>query len=515
MPLPQVMALPEVAAAAPLLLAGDPEGAQVRWVHSSEVFEMGPLLSGGELLLTTGLGLRGASAAAHERYVEALADAGLAALAIELGRTFSAVPDGLVRAAERRQLPLFALREVVPFAAMVEAFHRLVMDSEIAGLRRGERIWRELTAGVLDRGGLHALVRRIADLAGGEAYLVARDGRLVAASRPVPEPPPATDENSRAVEVGGTLWGALIVEARRGQLRSAVLARAPSVVALELASATATQDRIALASALLNDVVRDRLPSVEELRARCELAGFPTEPGRAFVGVAVAGDRRVPRTLLTSSALRVGTELFGACLTGEVDDEVVLVVRAPRGGETGLRAQLAQLSGRLADALERTTGHSIVAVAAGSPVDDVDGLARSITQAREVTSIARRLGTRRGAMLSRDLGIYRLLVQLQAGPELSGFLREQLGPVLDHDAAHSGELLRTLDAYLRHGLAKTETAAALGIRRQTLYNRLDRIRALLGGDPLADYERRTAISVALHAWQLRTGLHPGSPPPDL
>jgi purine catabolism regulator len=509
-PLSHVLALPEVAAASPVVLLGDPDRTLIRWVHSSEVFEMGPLLTGGELLLTTGLGLRGASAAAHERYVEALADAGLATLALELGRTFSEMPEGLLRAAARRHLPVVSLREVVPFAVVVEAFHRLVMDREIAGLRRGERIWRELTSGVLDRGGLHALVRRIADLAGGDAYLVARDGRMVAASRAATEAPPVTDENSRPVQVGGTSWGTLIVTTRRSQLRSAVLDRAAHVVALELIHASTTQDQIALASSVLYDLVHDRLPSVEELRARCEIAGFPGERGRPLVALSVAGDRRVQQALLSSSALRACTETFGACLVGEVDDEVVMVVRVPRGGEAPLRQRLDQLSGRLADFLERTTGSSLVAVTAGTPVEEIDGLARSIAQAREVAAIARRLGTRRGAMLARDLGIYRLLVHLQSGPELSVFLREQLGSLLDHDAAHGTELLRTLDAYLRHGLAKTETAGALGIRRQTLYNRLARIEELLGGAaPLTDYERRTALSVALHAWQLRTGLHPG------
>jgi PucR family transcriptional regulator, purine catabolism regulatory protein len=508
-PLSEVLTLPEVAAASPAVLLGDPDRTAIRWVHSSEVFEMGPLLRGGELLLTTGLGLRGASAAAQERYVEALADAGLAALALELGRTFAEMPEGLLRAAARRRLTVVSLREVVPFAVIVEAFHQLVMDAEVAGLRRGERIWRELTAAVLDRGGLHALVRRIAELAGGRAFLVARDGRLVAASSPATKAPPATGENSRPVTVGGTSWGTVIVEVRRGALRSAVLDRAPHAVALELTRAGTAQDRVTLASALLYDLVHDRLPSVEELRARCEVAGFPGERGRPLVAVCLVGDRRVQRALLCSSAQRAGTELFGGCLVGELDGEVVMVVRVPRSAEAQLRRRLDQLSDRLSAAVERTTGTAVVAVAAGAPVEEIDQLGRSIAQSREVAAIARRLGARRGAMLAQDLGIYRLLAQLQSGPELTVFLREQLGALLDHDAVHGTELVRTLDAYLRHGLAKTDTAGALGIRRQTLYNRLARIAELLEGDPLADYERRTALSVALHAWQLRTGLHPG------
>ena len=508
-PLSDVLALPEVAAASPAVLVGDPDRTLIRWVHSSEVFEMGPLLRGGEFLLTTGLGLRGTSATELSRYVEAIADAGLAALALELGRTFSEVPEAVLRAAARCRLTVVALREVVPFAAMVEAFHRLVMDEEISGLRRGERIWRELTGGVLDRGGLSALVRRIADLADGAAYLVARDGRVVASSSPGGTPPPATRENSRAVDVGGATWGTLVLDARRGQLRTAVLDRAPQVVALEMLRAAPAADPVAVASALLYDVVHDRLPSADELRARCELAGFPNERGRPLVAVCVAADRRVPRALLGSTARRACTGAFGASLVGEVDEEVLMVVRAPRGGEAALRERLEQLSGGLSDSVEQATGHAVIAVAAGSPVAELAGLPRSIAQAREVAGIARRLGTRRGAMLARDLGMYRLLAHLQNGPELSDFLREQLGVLLDHDAAHGTELLRTLDTYLRHGLAKTPTAEALGVRRQTLYNRLARIQELLGGEPLTDYERHTALGVALHAWRLRTGLDPG------
>jgi PucR family transcriptional regulator, purine catabolism regulatory protein len=508
-PLSQVLALPEVAAASPAVLVGDPDQTLIRWVHSSEVFEMGPLLCGGEFLLTTGLGLRGTSVTDLGRYVEAIADAGLAALALELGRTFSEVPEGILRAAARRQLTVVALREVVPFAAMVEAFHRLVMDHEVSGLRRGERIWRELTSGVLARDGLSALVRRIADLTDGAAYLVARDGRVVATSHPGSDAPQATRENSRPIEVGGTSWGTLILDARRGQLRTAVLDRAPQAVALEMLRASPTADRAALASALLYDVVHDRLPSADELRTRCELAGFPSERGRALVAICVAGDRRVPRALLSSTAQRACTAVFGACLVGEVDEEVLMIVRAPRGGEAALRDRLDQLSRRLSDSVEQATGHSIIALAAGSPVEEMEELPRSIAQSREVAGIARRLGTRRGAMLSRDLGMYRLLAHLQNGPELSAFLREQLGALLDHDAAHGTELLRTLDTYLRHGLAKTPTANALGVRRQTLYNRLARIEELLGGEPLTDYERHTALGVALHAWRLRTGLDPG------
>ncbi len=507
MPLADVLSLPAVAAASPRVVTGDPQACLVRWVHSSEVFEMGPLLLGGELLLTTGLGLRGHAPADLERYVDGLADAGLAALGLEVGRTFAEVPAAVVQAAERRRVTVVELREVVPFEAYVQAFHELVKDREMGALWRGERIWDDLLAVVTDGWGMHALIQRVADLADCPALLRSADGRLVASSADAPEPTGADPQESRGVEVGGTGRGTLTLLGGQSEMAKAVLDRAPRAVGLELLRTGASHDR--LASGLLRDIAHHRLPSAEEVRSRCELAGFPATSDRRVVAVAVAADRRMPRSALASLAAGACREAFGACLAGEVDDEVVLALRVPTGGEEGLRPRLEQMTAQLGRTVEPATGHTVAAVGAGSAVDGVEELAQSIRQALEVIAIARRLGTSRATLLARDLGIYRLLAHFQSEPELSVFQREQLGPLLDHDAAHGTELVHTLDTYLRRGLVKSATAAALAIRRQTLYNRLARIDEVLGGRSISDHDRRTALSLALHAWRLRTGLEPG------
>ena len=510
-PLAEVLALPAVATGSPLVVCGQPDECLVRWVHSSEVFEMGPLLQGGELLLTTGLGLRGTSGADLEAYIDALADAGLAALALELGRTFADIPAPMLRAAQRRNLTLVAFQEVVPFEVVVEAFHELVMDREVAALRVADRIWRELLDTVLSGEGLRALVQRAADLARSEAHLLRRDGRVITASKGATTPPAISATNSRVVEIAGDPWGTLVIEGRRTQIHTAVLDRAAKALSLELIRTGTAQEGVAVANTLLRDVINDRLPSTDELRSRCEILGFPAQPGQPIIGLAVVGDRRIPSRLLASTAHRACREAFGACIVGHVDDDVLIVTRAPRGGEQNLREQLTAMCAAVSDAVEHATGYAIITVAAGSAVEDIDGLAKTITQAREVASIARRLGTRRQALLARDLGIYRLLSHFGNEPELTDFMREQIGPLLDHDAEFSSELVLTLDAFLQHGLAKTETATALGIRRQTLYNRLARINAVLGHEALSGHESRTALGLALHAWRLRTGLDPGRP----
>jgi len=99
--------------------------------------------------------------------------------------------------------------------------------------------------------------------------------------------------------------------------------------------------------------------------------------------------------------------------------------------------------------------------------------------------------------------VHRLLAHAVSDPELEQFIAEQLGPLLDHDARRGQELVPTLEAYLAHGLSKTRTAAALGIRRQTLYARLRRIETLLGELDVLQPPRRSALDLALVAWRLR------------
>lgn len=504
-PLSQVLALPPVAAAAPVVVHGNADQCLVRWVHSSEVLEIGSLLKGGELLLTTGLGLKGASEKQLEWYIESLAGAEIAVLALELGRTFARVPAPVLATARRCDLVLLELHDVTPFESIIEAFHGLVMDLEVPGLRGADRIWRELLDVVLEGEGLRALVRRIGDLGDCRAQLIARDGRLVAASREPAEAVQPTAANSRAVEVGGTTWGTLVLDGRGTALWASVLDRAVTALALELQRTTTAHDSMTVVTTLLRDVLTNRLPSADELRSRVGLAGLPAAPGRPFIAIAVAADRRVPLQLLTATAHRACRERFGACIVGQVDDDIVLVTRAPRGTDQTLRQLINEMCQATSESIEGATGYPIVAVTAGSPVDDVDALFRTVTQAREVSHIARRLGTHGQALLARDLGIYRLLSRIGAGDGLWDFIREQMGPLLDHDAAHGSELVQTLDVYLQHGLGKTETATALGIRRQTLYNRLDRISTILGSEALTGHASRTALSLALSAWRLRTG----------
>src|SRR5882672_12883253 len=98
--------------------AGDNGAAEheIRWVHISELLDPTPWLSGGELLLTTGMQLE--SAKRQREFVARLADHQLAGLGVGTGFAHEEVPAPLLKVAAGRDFPVFEVPYDVPFIAL-------------------------------------------------------------------------------------------------------------------------------------------------------------------------------------------------------------------------------------------------------------------------------------------------------------------------------------------------------------------------------------------------------------
>src|SRR5579863_5778518 len=125
----EVLDLDVVRRGSPLVVAGAARlDVPVRWVHAAELTDIGRLLRGGELVLSTGIALP-VSADGLTDYVDSLAKVGVAGLLVELGRRYAAaLPAALVAAAEARSVPLIELRREVAFIEITEAVHTRIID---------------------------------------------------------------------------------------------------------------------------------------------------------------------------------------------------------------------------------------------------------------------------------------------------------------------------------------------------------------------------------------------------
>lgn len=168
----EVLALEPVRHGGPRVVAAEESlNRLVRWVHVTEVPDIASLLRGGELVLTTGIGLP-ADDAGLRAFVAELAEVGVAGLVVELGRRYhGGVPKVMVAAAARHGLPLVELRRATPFVLITEAVHALIVDAQLAQLRATEEIHQRFTELSVEGAEAAEVVRQAAELAGAPVVL--------------------------------------------------------------------------------------------------------------------------------------------------------------------------------------------------------------------------------------------------------------------------------------------------------------------------------------------------------
>jgi hypothetical protein len=136
--LPQPSALPSLQTIlnlhafrdAELISGGTQVNQQVTWVHVAEIMDVWRFLTGGELLLSTGMELARVTAAARHMYIQGLAKAGVRALALELVQWITELPQDVLDSAEEFDFPIAVFRSEVSFRELTRAAHQEILRPE-------------------------------------------------------------------------------------------------------------------------------------------------------------------------------------------------------------------------------------------------------------------------------------------------------------------------------------------------------------------------------------------------
>jgi PucR family transcriptional regulator, purine catabolism regulatory protein len=515
--------LPALRRGEPEVLAGaDQLGRQVRWAHSCEARHVPGLLEGDEVLLMTGMGLRG-SAAEQRAFVRDLVERRVAGLILELGTVFHRVPDAIVQEARRLRLPLIALHAEVAFVEVTKQLHTAILTRQLTIERRVTELQARLSALLLDGAAvpsvLGALARAIGnpvllERAGGEVLfhdaheavgeeLLAHwdvlrvrvdAGEDVAAAAPVTAP-------------GGRPWGRLVAvphERPLDALAVAAIERAAPLVAIALLRSgeeplLESRER----GSFLGDIVAG---SIEpgDMPGRAARLGLPGRHER-LLGVAVAArggfggdERRSLRALRDVREALRSWRIAGLLGTQAGTDDVLMLLSLPRG--MGREVAMERIVGAVSAA---GLGAPSATIAAGALVGSWAEVPAALRAAVECAETMRDGPVRRWHDAT-VVDVERLLWGLRDDERLAAFARGRLAPVLEHDRVRAAALLPTLQALCEHHWHKARAAQALHIQRQSLYARIARLRRVLGVD-LDDPETRLGLELAVRALRMVEG----------
>ncbi|WP_329185472.1 PucR family transcriptional regulator [Actinacidiphila glaucinigra] len=528
----------------------------VRWVHISELADIAGMLHGGELVLTTGVMLPD-DKESLARYIDGLADVGAAGLVVELGRRYTDVlPRPLVRAAERRGLPLVALRTEVRFVAVTEAVHAHVVDAQLTELRASEAVHQTFNELSVEGAEPGEVVREVARMAGAPVVLENLSHQVLAFDPAGHDPEALLDgweRRSRGVHPAGRTghdprtgwlvtavgargrdWGRLVVvgepapdagpePGERPHRHSVLLERGAATLAL---NRLLERDRESLERqthrTLLSGILTHAL-TVSDVALRARALGVPLE-GRRLVGVmlrlrggpaSAALEAQARLRDFTETAAQAVRERGLTALTGTLDDGGVgvLVSLGPSDHEHTALEEFAAALTRLTE--PAPDGGTAFVMAAGSSVGSLRDARRTLLEAAQVADAAMHGGRNEGGRSQPsekrvpagggrayyrlpDVRLRGLLHLLRDDARLQTYVERELGPLLTYDAEHGTDLVRILTVYLDAGRNKSAAADAAHLSRPSFYDRLHRVERVLGID-LDQVESCLSLHVALLA----------------
>jgi DNA-binding PucR family transcriptional regulator len=380
------------------------------------------------------------------------------------------------------------------FTEATEAVARLndanaVIRAHSAAVERAAAAHERLTDLVLHGGDVADVARSLAHLLGGALIVVGPDDRLLAAVGGHDEQVPgwlrdpltevrASGRTVRASGDGVSRWVTPVVAGNRH-----LAAFALSLPADPDDADLRTLERAAQVTALL--LMNQRAVSEAEQRVRGELvedllaAGTRDEAGLLRRGLLLGADLEQAHVAVVLRADGAGQRGLTAA---------VAVARDARGLAARRRGDLVLLmpgddpagSARAVAARLRSALGCAPTVGAAGPASGPVAIAAAVEEASRCVRLLLALD-RRGTVATTDqLGAYGLLLHNSEPGDAAAFVDRELGPVLRWDARHGTELVTTLAAYFDSDGNLRRAAAALHVHVNTLYQRLDRVGALLG-----------------------------------
>ncbi|WP_067713876.1 PucR family transcriptional regulator [Nocardia yamanashiensis] len=472
-----VLAQPELA----VRLRGGAAGVdrEIDLVVTTELERPFPWLSGGELVLTTGMRLP-PDAQGRTAYVRGLAECGVSALGFGVGLTHAEVPPDLIAAADEIGIPLIEVPLSTAFAAIVKRVSARSAELQYDAVLRASHAQPRMTRALI-KSGAHAIVRELA--ASLSATVVVLDPAGLVTDCVPAELDPTLLSRVRGAVAGGTASGVrtetsgasithqriavgrshfgdlvVVTAAPLGHVDQILLGHANSLLALDFekpARLRAAQHRLnAHALGLLLGADTDPEPAWDQLaeaadprgRIRVLLAACDTDAAAATV-----------RTAFEDAILASGDPLFLHAAGRRVLAVLPADTEIPREFSAGVR-------------------HVRLGLSAPHAVRE---LADAVAGARLAASAAERGGA---AMEFSAFSGSSLLAFESTREVLGAMARTALTPLIEHDLRHGTDLLGSLRAFLEANGQWESAAVVTGVHRHTLRKRIATAGELLGCD---------------------------------
>jgi len=515
-------------------------GRRIRWAHVLEISDFQALINGGEMILTTGIGLQ-LNTSSKIHYLKKLIEYNAACLCIEIGEYFDHIPEEMIEIANQREFPLIVFQDTVRFVDITQDIHSLIINQHYEMLDDLEQISRQLNQLTLTSQGISSIIKLLHESSketvfyfpktgSPRFYPPLRDKQKMSLTSLFEQHLSQMDESQshdgflqwgnqdcnllvQPIRAMGQIWAyvALVMKGREaGEFEYLVLDRAAVALAQDLLRKRYMEERELHAESLwVRDLIQNRFKSEEEIRGNLGLGQKDDYDYRVCLIEPANMPSMDPEEL---ESIKLHTSMLARSLFEQHGFRIVMTtnsrqlvivaldVRAKKFDKE--RFQKALLKLQQTNAKEDKAAYF---VAVGRTYRKFMDAHLSYQEAKFVLN-SKAFKDKQPSFFYEDLGVFRLLLPIAKEDYLHQYVQDYLGALIDYDRNRGGKLLYTLKIYLEQNESKKDAAEKLFIVRQTLYHRLGKIRQLLGFD-FSNPENRLSLEIAFRAYQL---LYPDS-----
>jgi purine catabolism regulator len=500
----------------------------VRWAHVMEVTEVGQLLSGYELILSTGIGWHD-NEETSTFFLQQLIDNNASALCIELGTYTKQPMERMNQLALKADFPLIFFNHKVRYIDIIRDLHTYFINQNQQMNEELDRFSRKLDELSFSGKGLMALFKLLHQTTKSQIFYLPNDGseplyypvakeesiwnliKGLRAARTQSEGVPVSSAGAYAccsINLMGQQFAELALHNMEGVgvFEQLALDRCVIAVSHELMRTKYNEEKrrdMGWLHEWLGGVF-----NIHDITVRLSAMGAfqPDSPKVVCVmepQLSLLHSKEFESMLIHRNiAVRQLFEQEGYCLIPVfADNQIIYIILSRNKKRTqDIVASVMNIINKLHvwDAHNQMPIFSQIK-GIGTVFYRLEHMYKSYNNARKTIAIQKESSVV-SSPLYQDLHIYKFIHSLYKQNDHQDFYKEYLEQILDYDHKHNGHLFVTLKTFLKLSGSKQNASKELFIVRQTLYHRIDKIKQFLGDDFMQPH-KRIAIELAIYAYE--------------
>jgi len=490
-----------------------------------------PWVKGGEFVIGSGYIFSINDMATFMGFVEGFNDLGISAIGIKVSRFLKKVPEEILIRAEELELPIIDIPVHYAFADIIDPVMSVVLNRTVEKLRFSETVSRSFFELITGGGEMHEILshlhkfiqRNIAyhDLISGETFFSSanEDFRSDITENPLrqnldsfPYVMVKQDNkiygyimfNAEAEEMDNETWEITLCHARTALL----LYSQKQILKAEVESRYRNE--------FVQDILFKNLRFEKELWNRASLFGwdldrsqvvavFDIDNYKSHFANVPEGDKadmlHALKQRIYNIVIRSMSAVFFAVPYTTMSDSVVFLIPCDNADKIDIfKQKLNEIFTKISEEVRRNA-HFTLSIGIGNIKASVFKCHESYTEARKALEMTRMtFGVDRITWWG-ELGVYKILGNLDNTDEAKEFCNEYLGKLISSDRKRSTQYIRTLEVIIRNNFSLKISSEELSIHYNTLKHRLNKIEEISGLN-IYDSEDRINITLSLKLYHM-------------